>query len=39
MMGPGRRMSESEGGGPLTRACAAVIIAVLLLAWLIDIPW
>ncbi len=39
MRGPGRGLWESEGVGPLTRSCAAVIVVLLLLAWLIDIPW
>ncbi len=39
MMGPGRRMSESEGGGQLNQACAEVITEVLLMAWMIDITW
>lgn len=39
MMRPGRGMWEAEGAGPLTQSCAAVIIVVLLLAWLLGIPW
>jgi len=38
-MRPGRGLWETQTAGPLTRSCAAIVIVVLLLAWLIDIPW